>query len=151
MLSPRKLLFVSTIKQIAAQWFQLTSKTFLQAVIAVSKAKIYYLACVLKSSKRLCLEDFFSFLPLFCLLLFYKNPSPLLHSPFIAPGHLMGSNLVAYLCHRNKNLTKIVGRLNHFSICAIEDFLIFILCLYCINKSLNLLNDDNLTKKTVEH
>lgn len=51
MLSLRKLLFVSAIKQIAAQWFQLTSKSSLQAVIVISKPEMYYLGYVLESSK----------------------------------------------------------------------------------------------------
>ncbi len=47
-------LFVSAIKQIAAQWFQLTSKSSSQAVIVISKPEMYYLGYVLESSKRLC-------------------------------------------------------------------------------------------------
>lgn len=40
----RKLLFVSAVKQIAAQWFPLTSKLPALAVIVISKAELYYLA-----------------------------------------------------------------------------------------------------------
>lgn len=47
MLSLRKLLFVSAIKQIAAQWFQLTSKSPSQAVIVISKPEMHYLVNVL--------------------------------------------------------------------------------------------------------
>lgn len=54
MLSLRKLLFVSAIKQIAAQWFQLTLKSSSQAVIVISEPEMYYLGYVLESNKRLC-------------------------------------------------------------------------------------------------
>lgn len=50
-LSLRKLLFVSAVKQIAAQWFQFTSKSFSQAVIVISKPEMYYLGYVLDSYK----------------------------------------------------------------------------------------------------
>lgn len=40
----RKLLFVSAVKQIAAQWFPLTSKIPLLAVIVISKPELHYLA-----------------------------------------------------------------------------------------------------------
>lgn len=53
-LSRRKLLFVRAIKQIAAQWFQLTSKSSSQAVIVISEPEMYYLGCAVKPSKRLC-------------------------------------------------------------------------------------------------
>ena len=70
MLSRRKLLFVSAIKQIAAQWFRLTSKSSSQAVIVISKPEMYYLGCVLQSSERLCppLQKGFSFS--FCFFFF---------------------------------------------------------------------------------
>lgn len=44
MLRHRKLLFVSAVKQIAAQWFPLTSKLPLLAVIVISKPELHYLA-----------------------------------------------------------------------------------------------------------
>lgn len=40
----RKLLFVSAVKQIAAQWFPLTSKLPSLAVIVISKPELHYLA-----------------------------------------------------------------------------------------------------------
>lgn len=54
MISLRKLLFVSAIKQIVAQWFQLSSKGSSQAVIVTSKPEIYYPGSALKSSQWLC-------------------------------------------------------------------------------------------------
>ena len=54
MISLRKLLFVSAIKQIVAQWFQLSSKDSSQAVIVTSKPEIYYSGSALKSSQWLC-------------------------------------------------------------------------------------------------
>lgn len=54
MISLRKLLFVSAIKQIVAQWFQLASKDSSQAVIVTSKPEIYYSGSALESSQRLC-------------------------------------------------------------------------------------------------
>lgn len=54
MISLRKLLFVSAIKQIVAQWFQLSSKGSSQAVIVTSKPEIYYSGSALKSSQWLC-------------------------------------------------------------------------------------------------
>ena len=54
MISLRKLLFVSAIKQIVAQWFQLSSKDSSQAVIVISKPEIYYSGSALKSSQWLC-------------------------------------------------------------------------------------------------
>lgn len=44
MLRHRKLLFVSAVKQIAAQWFPLTSKLPSLAVIVISKPELHYLA-----------------------------------------------------------------------------------------------------------
>lgn len=44
MLHHRKLLFVSAVKQIAAQWFPLTSKLPSLAVIVISKPELHYLA-----------------------------------------------------------------------------------------------------------
>lgn len=44
MLRHRKLLFVSAVKQIAAQWFPLTSKLPSLAVILISKPELHYLA-----------------------------------------------------------------------------------------------------------
>lgn len=44
MLRHRKLLFVSAVKQIAAQWFPLTSKPPSLAVIVISKPELHYLA-----------------------------------------------------------------------------------------------------------
>lgn len=54
MISLRKLLFVSAIKQIVAQWFQLASKDSSQAVIVTSKPEIYYSGSALESSQWLC-------------------------------------------------------------------------------------------------
>jgi len=51
MISWRKLLFVSAIKKIAAQWFQLTSKHSSQAVIVISKPELYYLGYTLELSE----------------------------------------------------------------------------------------------------
>lgn len=44
MLLHRKLLFVSAVKQIAAQWFPLTSKLPSLAVIVISKPELHYSA-----------------------------------------------------------------------------------------------------------
>lgn len=105
MISLRKLLFVSAIKQIAAQWFQLTSKDSSQAVIVISKPEMYYLGSARESSKRLCPLSkyiffscwFFTFRPF--LLLFsrlWSNPTSPLDNPFVALGYLAGSGRVAY-------------------------------------------------------
>lgn len=86
MLSLRKLLFVSAIKQIAAQWFQLTSKSSSQAVIVISKPEIYYLGYVLESSKRFCPRSEEGFLFLLTFSIPY-TPPPLPRFSEAPPHH----------------------------------------------------------------
>lgn len=78
-ISLRKLLFVSAIKQIAGRWFQLSSKASSQAVIVLSKPEIYY--------SGLTAESLHSDYVPFNKVLFHADFPPL---PFLPHPHPTG-------------------------------------------------------------
>lgn len=54
MISLRKLLFISAITQIAAQWYQLSSRSLFQTTVVISKLEICYQGSMLTSPQWLC-------------------------------------------------------------------------------------------------
>lgn len=75
----RKLLFVSAVKQIAAQWFPLTSKLPSLAVIVISKPELHYLGL-----PRWSLQIDYSHRLLFLLMFYFWSVADFLKILFCA-------------------------------------------------------------------